>query len=306
MQFSARSVIFLVLKILALTIVLLLIAGLGSRFIPAQAPELINDAVIAAPETTQPSGSFLVLILGVLFAQTLALAYPILRSRWSGWQLTLSMLLVFFGTVTFMPQMESFIYLGDKMSSEMLRGIVAMGAFNAVVYTPIAVWVLGGWRRSNVPENSTLVWRHSARGWARRICATAGIFLALYYLFGYYVAWKNPVLREYYGGTDPGSFFAQMKSVLNDTPWMIPVQYLRGSLWVLIALPVIRMMKGAWWESGLALAVLFSVPSLYLLLPNPLMPESVAWSHMIETLPYQFLFGWLVAWIFQLRGHPSN
>jgi hypothetical protein len=52
----------------------------GSRLIPAQAPELINDNVTAASEAAQPSGSFLVLILGVLLAQTLALAYPILRS----------------------------------------------------------------------------------------------------------------------------------------------------------------------------------------------------------------------------------
>ena len=301
MQFSTSSIILLIIKIVALTLVLLLVAGLGSRFIPAQAPELINDNVAAASEAAQPSGSFLVLILGVLLAQTIALAYPILRSRWSGWPLTVTIMLAFFGTVTFMTQMESFIYLGDKMSSEMLWGIVAMGAFNAMVFSPIAVWVLGGWRRSNIPENSSPEWGYALGGWAGRIGATAGVFLALYYLFGYYVAWKNPALREYYGGTDPGSFLAQMKSVLDETPWMIPVQYLRGALWVLIALPVIRMMKGGWWESGLALAVLFSVPSLYLLLPNPLMPASVSWSHMIETLPHQFLFGWLVGWIFQLR-----
>jgi hypothetical protein len=70
MQFSTSSIILLITKIVALTLVLLLVAGLGSRLIPAQAPELINDNVTAASEAAQPSGSFLVLILGVLFAQT--------------------------------------------------------------------------------------------------------------------------------------------------------------------------------------------------------------------------------------------
>jgi hypothetical protein len=67
---------------------------------------------------------------------------------------------------------------------------------------------------------------------------------------------------------------------------------------VLLALPVILMMKGPWWEAGLALSLLFAVPTAYLLFPNPLMPEAVRMTHLVETAPYQFLFGWFVGWLF--------
>jgi hypothetical protein len=58
------------------------------------------------------------------------------------------------------------------------------------------------------------------------------------------------------------------------------------------------MMRGPWWEAGLALALLFAVPTAYLLFPNPLMPETVRMTHLVETAPYQFLFGWFVGWLF--------
>ncbi len=89
---------------------------------------------------------------------------------------------------------------------------------------------------------------------------------------------------------------------------MILLQFARGLLWAALALLVIRMMKGAWWEAGLALAVLFSVPVFYLLFPNPFMPAAVRMTHLLETAPYQFLFAWLAAWLFRPppgRREPS-
>jgi hypothetical protein len=188
----------------------------------------------------------------------------------------------------------------------MLRGIVLMGTFNALVFSPILVLVLGRARSdraiSHVPASRPPVpWTT----WAWKLAAGAAVFTALYYVFGYYVAWKNPVLREYYGGTDPGSFLAQMRGIARNTPWMPPLQFVRGLLWVLLALPVIRMMNGRWWETGLALSLLFAVPAAYLLFPNPVMPEPVRMTHLVETAPYQFLFGWFVAWLY--RGErPGN
>ena len=76
---------------------------------------------------------------------------------------------------------------------------------------------------------------------------------------------------------------------------MLPVQYLRGILWVALGLLVIGSMRGPRWHAGLACALLFSVPSLYLLIPNPVMPDFPRITHLVETLPYQFLFGWFLS-----------
>ena len=73
------------------------------------------------------------------------------------------------------------------------------------------------------------------------------------------------------------------------------LQAVRGLLWAALAVPVIRMMKGKWWEAGLAVALLFGVlMNSQLLLPNPLMPAEVRMAHLLETATSNFLFGWLV------------
>jgi len=278
-------------KIVALTVVLVMVQGLGSRLLPA--PEA------AAQPSTQPSGSFLVIVLAVSLLQTIALACPALRSRWHGWRLIGTVFVLYFGTVTVMSQIESMLYLGAHMAPGMLRGIVLMGFVNALLFSPVLVLALGKARaRPDTPREAGRRLQMSWTTWTWKLTVGAAVFTSLYYLFGYYVAWKNPALREYYGGTDPGSFLAQMAGIVRGTPWMLPLQFVRGLLWMLLALPVMAMMKGRWWEAGLALSLLFGVPVVYLLFPNPVMPEAVRLTHLVETLPYQFLFGWFVAWLF--------
>ncbi|HSD47587.1 MAG TPA: hypothetical protein VLB87_13255 [Pyrinomonadaceae bacterium] len=71
-------------------------------------------------------------------------------------------------------------------------------------------------------------------------------------------------------------------------------------LWAALAVPIISLMKGRWWEAGLAVALLFAVVTAQLLIPNPLMPAEVRMTHLVETASSNFLFGWLVVLI--LRG----
>jgi hypothetical protein len=93
--------------------------------------------------------------------------------------------------------------------------------------------------------------------------------------------------------------------VLRDTPWLMPLQAVRAILWTAIAVPVILMMKGQWWETGLAVALLFAVVmNSQLLLPNPLMPPEVRMVHLVETATPNFLFGWLIVLV--LRGWSKS
>ncbi|MDX1582292.1 MAG: hypothetical protein R3338_01705 [Thermoanaerobaculia bacterium] len=297
---NRRTASMLTLRIALLTLVLLVVQGIGAQFLPgSESPPVSGeDVVVTQPEQ---SPGFLGLILSICLLQTVALAYPALRSRWYGWRLAAATFVLFFGTVTFMSQVESLIYIRGINPEGKLAGLLLMGLFNAAVFSPVLVFLLGKWRPGNDSADESLSGM-SKLTWAGKLAVGSAVFLALYYLFGYYVAWKNPAVRDYYGGSDPGSFFAQMGNVIHDTPWMLPVQFLRGFLWVVLALLVIRMMKGPWWEKGLAISLLFTLPTLYLLYPNPMMPEPVRMAHLVETAPYQFLFGWFVAWLFGRRG----
>lgn len=295
----------LVVKIVFLAVLLMIVNGIGSLFLPAAQTEVAGQASEAAVERAPapPSGSFMAVVLMVMLMQVIVLSYPTVLSKWSGWKLALAVFLLYFGTVTFMGQIESLVYLGERMPDGMLSGIFAMGLFAAAVFSPVAVLVLGKWKTGTSASPTSAHREPTSVGeWAWKTAVGGLVFLSLYYLFGYFVAWKNPVVRDYYGGTDPGSFLSQMSSVAASTPWMLPFQYFRGLLWVALAVLVIRMMKGSWWQVALAVSLLFTVPAFYLLFPNPMMPEAVRMAHLVETAPYQFLFGWFVVWLFSRLG----
>jgi hypothetical protein len=166
----------------------------------------------------------------------------------------------------------------------------------------LAVLILGKRKAdiANTEPNPRLVM--PTKEWAWKLTVIAIAYLILYFTFGYFIAWQNPAVREYYGGIDEGSFFANMATVLRNTLWLIPFQILRAILWVAIALPIIRMMKGRWQETALALGLLFAVlMNAQLLLPNPYMPEAVRMAHLIETASSNFIFGFLIGWLLTQR-----
>jgi hypothetical protein len=196
-----------------------------------------------------------------------------------------------------MPQIES-AYFITRLPPGLLPRLFLAGLIIAAVFAPLAVLILGK-ARSKANETSRLEMPVSA--WMVKSCAIVVVYLFLYFTFGYFIAWKNPAVRAYYGGSDPESFVAHIASLLRDEPLLFLLQAVRALLWLAIAVPVIRMMKGEWWESGLAVALLFAVMTSQLLLPNPLMPDEVRMAHLVETATSNFLFGWLVVLILQQK-----
>ena len=132
-------------------------------------------------------------------------------------------------------------------------------------------------------------------------------YVVLYFVFGYYVAWRNPAVTAYYQGTDPGTLWGQLQAVLRDTPWLPLVQWLRGLVWTVLGVTVLRSMDGSLLERSLAVAALFAiVMNATLLLPNPYMPYDVRMVHLVETASSNFLFGLVVAWLFSVPRRPRS
>jgi len=205
-----------------------------------------------------------------------------------------AVLFIFYGVATFMPQIESAVFLSTQLPAGMVGRLFLMGLLVAAPFCVLAVIILGKRKAGLVHSESGIP--VSARGWKLAVIALA--YVSLYFTFGYFIAWRSPAVREYYGGSDPGTFLAQMRNVVRDTPWLIPFQVLRAMGWVVIALPLIRMLKGDWREISFALGVTFSVlMNALLLLPNPYMPEPVRMAHLIETASSNFIFGLLVGWL---------
>jgi hypothetical protein len=252
-------------------------------------------AHVAGPPPPEQAGATLLALFLVSLINAAVWSYLILRSRWTGWKLILTIFLLFYGVSTVQPQIES-AYFISHLPPGMLPRLFLAGLIMAAVFAPLAVLILGKAKSSvniTTPLKMTI-------GKAALIVV---VYIILYFTFGYFIAWRNPAVRSYYGGSDPTSFIAQITSLMRTEPLLFLLQAARALLWAALALPVIKMMKGEWWERGLAVALLFTVMTAQLLLPNPLMPTEVRMAHLLETASSNFLFGWIVVLI--LRGYSA-
>jgi hypothetical protein len=286
-----KTAFSIVLKVVVLTVIPFICFALAGGVVGQQ----------GISQRSEQAGAAAMALLVVCFLNTIVLTYIILRSRWASWRLVATVFLVFYGVMTFMSQIESAVFV-TRLPSGMLPRLFLMGALIAAPFSVLTVLILGKRKADavNTDLNTRLIMPTSE--WAWKLAVIILAYLILYFTFGYFIAWRNPAVREYYSGIDEGSFFTHLGTVLRSTFWLIPFQILRAMFWVMIALPVIRMMKGPWQETALAIGLLFAVlMNAQLLLPNPYMPEAVRITHLIETASSNFIFGLLVGGLLAQR-----
>lgn len=258
----------------------------------------IVSGALLAPASEQPArpaeaGATLLALFLVSLINAAVWSYLILRSRWTSWKLILTVFFLFYGVSTVMPQIES-AYFITRLPPGMLPRLFLAGLILALIFAPLAVLILG---KAKSLTNETAHLNMSPGAWIGKLSLIVLAYLFLYFTFGYFIAWKNPAVRAYYGGSDPSGFISHITSLLRHEPLLFLLQAVRALLWIAIALPVIKMLKGEWWERGLAVGLLFAVMTSQLLLPNPLMPNEVRMVHLVETATSNFLFGWVVTLI---------
>ena len=164
------------------------------------------------------------------------------------------------------------------------------------MFAPLVVLVLGKWRAS-MPAPPPAPPRMRAASAARRVALLVIAFVFLYMFFGYYVAWQNPELRKYYGGPEWPTFFASLKGNWQNSPWIFPLATFRALLYIAFMYPLIRMLRVTRPEAATATALFLAAWTTALLLPNPLMPATVARTHFWETLCFSLVFGPLLGWL---------
>ena len=271
------------LKVVILTILLVIIGRLALAVVG------LKDAAQAA----DPTGT----IIGLLIAralQTIVLSYVIIRSRWSGWRLVVTIFVVFYGIEIFLSLIEAIAFLQhfvDIIPAERMPKLFLHGAITTALFSPLAVLIHGKMKGTEESQEPNLRLVMPWMVWARRLILIAVIYMVIYFLFGYFVAIPlgGEVFQKYYGD-------------LQLPAWIFPFQLLRGLMFAALALLVIRMMKGRVWEAKLAVALLFSViMAAGLLVPDETMPGRIRMAHFVEILSSNFLFGWIVVWILNRR-----
>ena len=286
-----KTVALAVPRVIALTIILFICFA-------------VAGGIVGQPRDSSEPAATALTLLAVCFLEVAVLTYLIIRSRWTGWRLAAAVFVVFYGVTTIMSQMESAVFL-TRLPPGMVPRLFLMGAMIAAPFSIAAVLILGKWKRNGAGVQRSTRPDMPPGEWAWKLAVIALAYLVLYFTFGYFIAWRNPAVLEYYQGVDEGSFLTHMAADVRNKPWLIPFQIVRAICWVVLAMIVIRMLRRRWLETALMIGLLFSVVmNARLLLPNPYMPEPVRMAHLVETASSNLIFGLLIGWL--LTAHSAQ
>jgi hypothetical protein len=264
---------------------------IAQQTVASQPGPLANQQVPQMPEGFLRSFLIFTLCVGG------TLSYLILRSRWHGWTLVAALFVSMYGIATVASQVESVAFLSNKLPQGMIQAIFVQGAIAAALFAPLAVLALGKWRPALIRPPESPVVLPNPVSLLLRLAILVAAFVFLYMFFGYYVAWRNPELRRFYGGPEEATFWAAWQHNWLSSPWIYALAVFRALLHVGCLYPLVRMLHASRRESALAAALFLTCWTTILLLPNPLMPASVARSHFWETLGFNLVFGALAGWL---------
>ncbi len=288
---KAKSIFGIFLQILCVTIGFLISLTIPSLLIPM--PKAMLDAT---PASGFVSGTLALLLNGLVNAVILVWAGR--RSTYKGLALWGQLLVLSFGAQVFMTQIETAYFLSAfplLHGNFEVYGLILRGLLTSALVTLLVTWMVGGFSKKARPQAQFVV---TNDGTVRSGWWLSFVYILLYMLFGYFVAWQSQVLRLFYGGpAELNSFFNQWGQSLMNRPELLVFQYFRGILWIVCLIPLFKGFSGKRIElvvlSALALALL---PTMQLAFANPLMPPTVSFYHFVEVSISTGIFGALCAW----------
>ncbi|MBN8581074.1 MAG: hypothetical protein J0L96_10415 [Anaerolineae bacterium] len=281
-----KRILSIILGVAMLTVIYAVLFMIGTSL--TTPPELAEKM---SPEAGIQAASMIPVVAIIM---TVTISYLALRSRWHGLKLAAAIFVVFFGVYTFLAQIEplAFPAVTEQMPPGTIPGFFLAGLMLTLPFSLLTVWILGKAKKDSLADESNTRLQMSTSEWMWKLSAAVILYEIVYFTFGYYVAWRTPGLPEFYGGTNPGTFFGQMANVIRDTPWLFLFQLFRALVWTGVGCVIIRMHKGGVFETSFAVGLAFSIlMSATMLLPNPLMPPNVYRAHAIELVSSNFVFG---------------
>lgn len=299
---KGKKILTIFAQWVALSIIMAVLWTISMSFMPS-----MSEADTSMSQ--EGMANFLFALIAVSFINTAVIMYPTLRSQWHGIKLIAVVALVIYGVQFFLGGIEAILFRSDlKIPIKLVYAQLASGAVFALLFAFVAVAFLGRIKKpiANPETPNTRLMMPKGEFMLKFFLLSIIFYPLIYFLFGYFVAWQFPGVREFYfDSTTILPFFEHMRTTLTANPTLIFWQMGRGALWLLIALPVIRMMKGTAGEVAITVGLIFAlVMNSQHLLPNPYMPATIRLPHFIETASSNFIWGILITWL-MYRSHVS-
>ncbi len=275
---------------ISMSVVMIITWSIGSilgNVITQTSPPVVDDPAAVG---------FIVLIVCVANSLLWSALFWSTRS-FTGLNRPIAILAYLFGTEFFLTQMETFFFsesLGisiGQINSILISGLImvtATGSFGLWLTKKLSPIQPGVSFKLEVPSLQTIM--------GPVLLLSLIAYPLIYETFGYYVAWQNEHLRQYYSGSSElKSFTTQLESFFIDGIYFF--QVLRAVIWIIISIPIVLLLRENKIAQYALVAFLSALPAVQLFIPNPYMPAEIAMTHFVETFPSNFLWGLLIVYM---------
>lgn len=221
----------------------------------------------------------------------LSLGTAALRSDWRDWRLlrTLFLIPVLIALVNFL---EGIVFLPNIGMD--WRGAIVFELLSTAVAALLWLVIFRGAPVPAAPLDSPIPHRSLGQKIGRFALCSA-CYVLLYFVAGMIVF---PYVRDFYATQRiPG------------TGQLVALQFfVRGPVFILVCLTLLRMFRLPHLSGALAVGLAFTLLSgvSVLIMPNPFFPDAVRWAHFCEVSSSNFVFGFVVGWVWGQAQRVSH
>ena len=240
------------------------------------------------PETS-PS-MVMVLLCNLWFCFTIC--YIVLHSGWSAKRTIFATTGIMFLVMSFLQQIET-LFFGHAFPALTTGDILLLmigGLFPLIATVPVATKFFHN-------KNNSFVKSFDKKKMVMSVIMLGFIFLVVYFVFGYFVAWQFEDLRVFYTNKALKlGFWQQLAHNWNTNFMIFPFQIVRGMLLALSAIPLFCMINNKI-HFIICVCMMYVAVGVFLIIPNALFPDMVRWAHFIEVTSSMLLFGLITGFI---------
>jgi hypothetical protein len=226
--------------------------------------------------------------------------YIIKHSRIAGLGLIGAVLFVLFFVQYFMTQIETLLF--NDAFAALARRDVALIMLAGVPPLLGTVPLAAKFFKTNAGAEYSAS-RRSVKTILAKLLLIGVIYLCVYMLFGYFVAWQFEDLRLFYSGSRAkASFLGQMLNNMRTNPMIFPFQILRGILFGSAIVPLLFTLEHSRRVFITSVCLVYLSTAMVLIIPNVLFPDTVRLGHLIEMSTSMLLFGFIGGSVLWGRG----
>jgi len=217
----------------------------------------------------------------------LLLGYYIQRSTLTEKPLMITLFFIYILIGHFNILIEAYIFnVTDRIQtlSQLIQGFI-----QSLIIAPLLVIIFRKWKAE---EKHIKYEKRSIWSWVWKTFIGTILYLFFYLLAGFILQAVYPELLEFYAGKIP-SF-----------DLMIGTQFIRAPIFILVTVIILRTLNQTNLSKAVYIGLFFTILGgiAPLIIPNELMPEYIRYAHLFEVSISNFLFGFILAYLFKQKS----